>query len=55
MLHSKIKEERKAGGGCVCGGGGRVGDRLESPDETNSIFVMFFARVVVFVRLGGGG
>ena len=23
-------------------GGGGVGDRLESPDETNSIFVMFF-------------
>ena len=44
MLHSK-KEDRKAGGR-VCagggGGGGGVGDRLESPDETNSIFVMFF-------------
>ena len=43
----------KAGGGCG-GGGGGVGDRLESPDETDSIFVMFFARVV-FVRFGGGG
>ena len=41
---------------CVCVGGGLgVGDRLESPDETNSIFVRFFARIVVFIRLGGGG
>ena len=30
------------------------GDRLESPDEANSIFVMFFACVfVVFVRFWG--
>ena len=31
------------------------GDRLESPIETNSIFVFFFACVVVvvFVRFGG--
>ena len=43
----------KAGGGCGGGGGRGVGDRLESPDETDSIFVMFFARVV-FVRFGGG-
>ena len=52
-----IKEERKAGEGvCVWGGGGGVGDRLESPVETNLIFVVFFACVVVvFVRLGGGG
>ena len=52
------KEERKAGEGvCVCGGGG-VGDRLEGPVETHSIFVvfLFFACVVVvFVRSGGGG
>ena len=50
------KEERKAGEGvCVWGGGG-VGDRLESPVETHSIFAVFFAcGVVVFVRLGGGG
>ena len=42
---------------CVWGGGGRVGDRLESPAETHSIFaVVFFAcGVVVFVRLGWGG
>ena len=35
---------------CVC-------DRLESPVETHSIFVVFFFAcvVVVFVRLGGGG
>ena len=31
------------------------GDRLESPVETHSIFVGFFACVVVFVRFGGGG
>ena len=35
------KEERKAGGG--------VGDRLESPVETHSMFVVFFACVVVVV------
>ena len=37
-------------------GGRGVGDRLESPVETHSIFaVVFFAcGVVVFVRLGGG-
>ena len=46
MLHSK-KEERKAGEG--------VGDQLESPIETHSIFVVFFFAcvVVVFVRFGG--
>ena len=33
---------------------GGVGDRLESPVETHSIFVVFFACVVVvFVRVGG--
>ena len=37
----------------MCVGGGEVGDRLESPVETHSIFVVFFACVVVFVRLGG--
>ena len=40
----------------MCGGGG-VGDRRESPVKTHSIFVGFFACVVVvvvFVRLGGG-
>ena len=36
---------------CVGGGGG---DRLESSVETHSIFVVFFAYVVVvFVRFGG--
>ena len=40
----------------MCVGGGGVGDRLESPVETHSIFAVFFAcGVVVFVRLGGGG
>ena len=35
-----------------CGGG----DRLESPVEIHSIFVRFFACVVVvFVWFGGGG
>ena len=35
---------------------GGVGDRLESPVETHSIFIVFFACVVVvFVRFGGGG
>ena len=50
-------EERKAGEGvCVWGGGGGDGDRLESPVETHSIFVGFFACVVVVrVRYGGGG
>ena len=52
-----FKNGRKEGGGrvcvCVCGGGG---DRLESPVETHSIFVGFFACVVVvFVQFGGGG
>ena len=36
------------------GGGGGVGDRLESLGETHSIFVVFFA-CVVFVRFVGGG
>ena len=38
---------------CVWGGGGGVCDRLESPVETHSIFVVFFFAcvvVVVFVR-----
>ena len=57
------KNGKKEGGGrcvcvCVCGGGG-VGDQLESPVETHSIFVVFlFACVVVVVvddGLGGGG
>ena len=39
------KEERKAGEGV----GGGVGDRLESPVETHSIFVVFFFCVVVVV------
>ena len=49
---------------CVWGGGG-VGDRLESPDVTNSIFVMFFFFFFFFFFLhvllflyglrGGGG
>ena len=38
------KEERKKGGG--------GGNRLESPDETHSIFVVFFLHVL---RFGGGG
>ena len=38
------KEERKAGRVCVWGG---VGDRLESPVETHSVFaVLFFLHVV---------
>ena len=37
------------------GGGGGVGDRLESPVETHSIFVMFFACVVFFLYGLGGG
>ena len=37
----------------VCGWG--VGDRLESPDETNSIFVMFFLHVLLFLYGLGGG
>ena len=42
------KEERKAGGG--------VGDRLEIPVETHSMFVVvFFACVVVVVFYGWGG
>ena len=52
-------QKRKKGrrGKCVCvWGGGGGGDRLESPVETHSIFVGFFACVVVvFVRVGGGG
>ena len=38
---------------CVCVGG--VGDRLESPDETNSIFVMFFLHALLFLYGLGGG
>ena len=39
---------------CVWGGGG--GDQLESPVETLSIFVGFFACVIVVcVRFGGRG
>ena len=36
-------------------GGG--GDRLESPVETHSMFVVFFFHVLVllFLRFGGGG
>ena len=39
------------------GGGGGLGDRLESPVETHSMFVFSFACVVVvvFYGLGGGG
>ena len=39
------------------GGGVGVGDQLESPVETHSIFVVFFCAcvVVVFVWFGGGG
>ena len=50
MLHSK--KGRKEGRG---GGGGGVGDRLESPVETHSMFVVFFACVVVVVFYGWGG
>ena len=38
--------------------GGGVGDRLEGPVETHSIFAVYFflaCVVVVFVRSGGGG
>ena len=34
---------------CVCGGGGGVGDRLESAVETHSIFVVFFLHVLLFL------
>ena len=45
---------------CVWGGGGGgVGDRLESPVETHSIFVVFFLHVLLLLFLygfeGGGG
>ena len=40
----------------MCGGRGGVGDRLESPVETHSIFVVFFLHVLLlFLRFGGGG
>ena len=46
------KEERKAGGG-------GVGDRLESPVETHSMFVVFVFLHVLFLLFftvwGGGG
>ena len=51
-----FRNGRKEGGGrvCVCVGGD--GDQLESPVETHSIFVGFFACVVVvYVRFGRGG
>ena len=49
-----FKNGRKEGGGRVCVWEG--GDRLESPVETHSILVGFFACVVVvFVRFWGGG
>ena len=43
---------------CVCVGG--VGDRLESPVETHSIFAMFFLGFFCmwcccFCTVGGGG
>ena len=39
---------------CVCGGGG-VGDRLESPVETHSIFMVFlFLHVLLLYGCGGG-
>ena len=44
------KEERKAGGGWG------VGDRLESPVETHSMFVVFFFLhvLLLFFTVGGG-
>ena len=51
MLHSK--KGRKEGGR-----GGGVGDQLENPVGTHSMFVVFFFAcvvVVVFYGLGGGG
>ena len=52
----KRKKGRRVECVCVGGGGGGGGDQLESPVETHSIFVGFFACVVVvFVRFGGGG
>ena len=52
MLHSK--KGRKEGGG---GGVGReVGDRLESPVETHSIFVVLYLHALLFLYgLAGGG
>ena len=41
---------------CVCVWGGvGVGDRLESPEETNSIFVMFFCMRCCFCTVWGRG
>ena len=38
------------------GGGGGVGDRLESPVETHSIFAGFFCMwCCCFCTVGGGG
>ena len=38
------------------GGGGGVGDRLESPVETHSIFMVFFLMCCCcFLRFTGGG
>ena len=42
----------------MCGGRGGVGDRLESPVETHSMFVFFFLHVLLllfFTVWGGGG
>ena len=41
---------------CVWGGGGGVGDRLESPVEAHSIFaVFFFLNVFLLFLYGWGG
>ena len=42
-------------GVCVWGGGGGVSDRLESPLETHSIFVVFFFLHVLLLFLYGLG
>ena len=57
MLHNK--KGRKEGGRKVCvwrgGGGGGVGDRLESHIETHSIFVVFYCICCCcFCTVGGG-
>ena len=50
------KEERKAGGRCVCVVGVGGGDRLEGHIETHSIFVVFYCICCCcFCTVGGGG
>ena len=52
MLHGK--KGTKEGEEGMWGGGGGVGDRLESPVETHSIFVVVFCMCSCFLQFGGG-